>query len=164
MALVDDGEEVVREVVDQALGRLARGAPGERTRIVLDAVAVAELLHHLDVVLGPLAQALRLEILLRGVEVLQPLRQLVLDAHVRGLHLVLRHHELLGGRDDGRGHGDAHVEVRHGERADGFDLVPEEVHADALRRVGGEDVHGVAAHAEGARRVVHVVARILGGD
>ena len=164
VALVDDREEVVREVVEQALRRLARRAAGERTRVVLDAVAVAELPHHLDVVLGALAEALRLQVLLRALEVRKPLLQFRLDAPVGGLHLVLRHHELLGGRDDGGGHRDAHAEVGHRERVDGVDLVAEEVDADPLRRVGGEDVHRVAAYAEVAGRVVKVVARVLRGD
>src|SRR3546814_19835079 len=45
VALVDPEQEVVGEDVDERVGRLARGAPVERRRVVLDAVAVAALLH-----------------------------------------------------------------------------------------------------------------------
>ena len=164
MGLVDDRQEVVGEVVEQTLRRLAGGAAGERTRVVLDAVAVAELAHHLDVVLRALADALRLDVLLALLEEEKPLLQLLRDPLVGGLHLLLRHHELLGGRDDGGRHGDAGLEVGHGELADGVDLVAEELHADAVRRVGGEDVHHVPAHAERAGGVVEVVAHVLRGD
>ena len=59
--LVDHHEEVAREVVEQRERRLPGRAAVEHARVVLDAVAVAELLHHLEVVLGALAQAVRLE-------------------------------------------------------------------------------------------------------
>ena len=61
MALVDNGEKVVRKVVDETFAGRAGGASRQRTRIVLDAVAIAELAHHLDVVLGALPQTLRLK-------------------------------------------------------------------------------------------------------
>ena len=60
------------------------GSPGPRPsigrRVVLDAVAEADLLHHLEVVLGAHAQALRLEQLALLLELGQPLLQLGLDA------------------------------------------------------------------------------------
>ena len=73
-------------------------------------------------------------------------------------------HELLCGRDDRRGHGDADAEVGDGEGVYGVDLVAEELHADAVGGVGGKDVHRVAAYAEGSWGVVEVVAGVLGGD
>ena len=81
VALVDDDEEVLGEVVEQRVGRLARAPAVDRRRVVLDAVAEADLLHHLEVVLGAHAQALGLEQLALLLEVGQPLLQLGLDAH-----------------------------------------------------------------------------------
>ena len=54
-------EEVVREVVEQAVGRGARLLAEQDARVVLDAAAVAHLAQHLHVVLRALAQALGLE-------------------------------------------------------------------------------------------------------
>ena len=59
--LVDDDQEVVGEVVEQAVRRLARRAAVDVPRVVLDAVAEADLLHHLEVERGAHAQPLRLE-------------------------------------------------------------------------------------------------------
>jgi hypothetical protein len=56
----------------------ASRASVEEARVVLDAVAVPELLHHLDVVLGPLAQAVRLQELSLGLELRDLLLELVL--------------------------------------------------------------------------------------
>ena len=61
VAFVDDCEEIVREIVEEALRRRAGRAASQRPRIVLDAVAVAELAHHLYVVFGALAQTLRFQ-------------------------------------------------------------------------------------------------------
>ncbi len=59
--LVDEADEVVGEVVDERERVRADRAPLERPRVVLDPVAEAELLHHLEVVLGALADPVRLE-------------------------------------------------------------------------------------------------------
>ncbi len=76
VALVDDEEEVVREVVEQRERRLVEVAPVDVHRVVLDAAAVADLGHHLEVVLRAHAQALRLEQLAFALEVGEPLLQL----------------------------------------------------------------------------------------
>ena len=61
VALVDDDQRVVRQVVEQRRRRLARRAAGQVPRVVLDAVAVADLLDHLEIEHRPLVQPLRLE-------------------------------------------------------------------------------------------------------
>ncbi len=74
--LVDDDEEVLREVVDERRRRLARLATREVARVVLDAVAEAHLLHHLEVVQRALLEPLLLEEAPRLVEEVEPLAQL----------------------------------------------------------------------------------------
>ncbi len=59
--LVDDEQEVVRKVVEERRRRLPRRASGEVARVVLDAVAVAELLDHLQVEHRALVEPLGLE-------------------------------------------------------------------------------------------------------
>jgi hypothetical protein len=79
MRLVDEDDEVAREVVEQREGMRARRAALEDARVVLDPVAEAELLHHLEVVLGALAQAVRLEHLVLLLQLLDALLELVAD-------------------------------------------------------------------------------------
>ena len=79
VALVEDDEEVVREVVEQRVRRLAGGATVEVARVVLDPGARPDLAHHLEVVRGAHAQALRLEQLAAVLEPLEPVDQLDLD-------------------------------------------------------------------------------------
>src|SRR5262249_61203425 len=61
MRLVHEADEVVGEVVDERERVRADRAPFESTRVVLDPVAEAELLHHLEVVLRALPDAVGLE-------------------------------------------------------------------------------------------------------
>jgi len=57
VGLVDEADEVVGEVVDQAVGPVARVAPVEDPRVVLDPRTEPDLPEHLHVVLRALPQA-----------------------------------------------------------------------------------------------------------
>src|SRR3954452_25279307 len=59
--LVDEEDEVLREVVDQAVRPRPRRPSVEDARVVLDAAAEPDLAQHLHVVLRALAEAMRLE-------------------------------------------------------------------------------------------------------
>ena len=61
VTLVDDAEHVFGEVIDKRVGRLAGRAPVKVARVVLDAVAVAHVLKHLEVIGGTLREPLGLE-------------------------------------------------------------------------------------------------------
>ena len=61
MALVDEQQKILREIVQQGHRRAARRTLRDDARIVLDTGAIAQLLHHFDVIVHPLADALRLE-------------------------------------------------------------------------------------------------------
>src|SRR5436305_1780068 len=100
MAFVNEEEKVLREVVEQGERRRPRRSPIEMTGVVLDAVAVADLAHHLDVVPGALLQPLRLHELTPIPEPLEPLLQLGLDAGDRDLHPVPARHEVTGRKDE----------------------------------------------------------------
>ena len=72
VALVDDEQPVRREVVEQRPWSRPGGAPGEVAAVVLDARAVAELAHHLEVEGRPLAQPGRLEDPTLGLHLADP--------------------------------------------------------------------------------------------
>ena len=164
MRLVDDDQEVAGEVVEQRERRGALCAAVEDPRVVLDAVAVAELAHHLHVVLGALAQAVGLEHLARRLELGESLAQLAGDLLDRTLDRRRRRHvvrrrvddELVGHPVDLAGQ---RIEVR-----DRLDLVAEQRHAIgglAVRRLHLDDV---AASPEARAIEQHVVAAVLDVD
>ena len=99
--LVDDHEEILGEVVEQAGGPLAGLASGEVARVVLDARARADLEHHLDVEIGARLEALRLEQLPRVAQLRQPLGKLGADQLDRALDRGTRRDEVLRRIDRG---------------------------------------------------------------
>ena len=148
VALVDDEQEVVGEVVEQRERRLAEVAAVDVHRVVLDAVAVADLGHHLEVVLRAHPQPLGLEQLALLLEPGQPLLQLGLDLAHRPLH-PLGAGDVVGGREDlgarqlaQRLAGDR---VDDGEALDG---VAEHLDPQHRLLVGRVDLDGVAADPE----------------
>ncbi len=158
VALVDDEQEVLREIVEQRERGLPRAATIDVHGVVLDAVAIADLLDHLQVVLRAHPQALRLEQLAFLLEPRQPLLQLGLDAD-HGLAHPLVAGDVVGGRED---LGPWQIAERlAGEWIDHrqpIDRVAE--HLDAQHRLLVRRVYfdGVAAHAELAATQCHVVA------
>ena len=143
VALVDDQQEVGREVVDQG-PRARAGLPArEVARVVLDARAVADLAQHLEVERRPLPEARRLEGSTLGFELPGP------DLGF-GLDVADRHQQLVPRRDVVRGRVQVHLgalgQDLTGQRIDlddPLDLVPEEIDPDhelAVRRLDLEHV------------------------
>ena len=162
--LVDDQQEVLREVVDQRGRRGAGAAAVDVARVVLDARAEADLAHHLDVVAGAHAQPLGLEHLALALELGEALLQLGLDG-LDGLLHALGPRDVVGRREDA----DVvdlpdHVAGERVEVVERLDLVAEELDADRELLVRRDDLHGVAADPERAAGEGHVVALVLHVD
>ncbi|MNZ54654.1 hypothetical protein D3C78_725610 [compost metagenome] len=162
MGLVDHQQRVGRQVIVEGWWRLARAASGEVARVVLDAVAVAQLEDHLQIETGTLLKTLGLDQLVVVAQVFQALLQLLLD-------LIHRLQQGLAGRDVvALGiEGEARQLANHfaGQRIEGRDvlhLVVEQLDTDGLQLgFRREDVDHVAAYAEAGPCEVHVVARVL---
>ena len=164
MRLVDDQQEVFREVVDQGGRRRPARAAVDVPRIVLDARAEPDLAHHLDVVVGPHPQPLRLQQLALPLQLGQPLFELLLDGRDRVRHPVRPGH-VVGGREDPQ-RVDLADDVA-GQRVQviqRLDLVAEELDAHGQFFVGRDDLDGVAAHPERATGERHVIAGVLDID
>ena len=164
MRLVDHQKEVLGEVVEKTVRWRARLATVDVQGVVLDAGAGAQLAHHLQVIGGAHPQSLCLQQLSLSLELGEPLRQLRLDAGDRPVHAI-RPCDVVRGRKDV----DLLVlrEDLAGDRMQGhqpFDLVAEHLNANGMELIHREDLDSVAAHAEGATRERHVVARVLDVD
>ena len=149
VALVDDGEEVLGQVVEQAEGAHAGFAAVEVARVVLDARAVAHLANHLEVVGDALVEPLGL-----GRAALAP-EGLDLGAEVHFNLAQGMRQALLGGDEDVAGedaegvHGLAggHLGERV-EQLQALDLVAPEDDAQNERLLGQVHIDGVALDAE----------------
>ena len=159
--LVDDGDEVIGEVVEQGERPLTRGPPVDVAGVVLDAVAEPDLLHHLQVVGCPHTQPLGFQQLPLLVELGQPLLELDLDALDGPPHPLLASY-IVGGRE--HHHLAERLEPLPGYGVDGGDLlhfVAEQLDADHVLLVGGMDLDDIAPHSEPAPNQVGVVALVL---
>ena len=162
--LVDEADEVVGEVVDERERVRADRAPLERARVVLDPVAEAELLHHLEVVLGALADPVRLEHPPLGLELRDLLLELRAQVVDRALDRRARGDVLRRRPDDEVVEVRVHLARQRVEVRDLLDLVAEE--RDAIRRLDVRrlDLDEVALHPEAAAPEHGVVAHVLALD
>src|SRR5439155_25454329 len=151
--------------VDQRGGGLARFAVRQMARVVLDAVAEAHLLEHLEVVHRSLLDALFLEEAAGLVVKLEAIAELFADRGGGAAELLLLGDVVRAGIDGVTIELADHLAAHRIDLLDRFDLVAEELDADRRRLfVGGEDLDDVAADAEGAAVKVDVVSLILDVD
>ena len=142
-------------------GGLPCGPAVEDPRVVLDPRGEAELLQHLDVVGGALAQPVRLELLALRLQLGGARVQFRADLLDRPLQRLVAGH-VVGGRPD-RDVVDR-VEDLAGQRVevlDPLDLVAEEGDPVGRLGVGGHDLQHLAAHPEAAAAEHRVVALVL---
>ena len=99
MRLVNEHQRIARQVIDQGRWCLARTTAGEMPRIVLDALAEADLVEHFQIEFGPLLDALCLDQLIVPGEVIDPLTQLLLDRLDGAQHGVARR-DIVRRRED----------------------------------------------------------------
>ena len=132
------------------------------TGIVLDAVAVAQLLDHLQIQLGPLLQTLRLHQAPARLEGRQAFQQFLPDVGRGPLEVVLGGDEVAGRIDDGLAHFRQYVPGQRIHLAHGVDVITEKFDTQGpLVMVGGDDLQHVPAHTKRAAMEVIVVAFVL---
>ncbi len=162
MRFVDDHQRVARQVIDQRRWRLARRTPGQVARIVLDALAEADLQHHLDIEARALLDALRLDQLRLSYERLLLLRQLDLDLFYRFENLVPTGHIMARRKHREASQLLADMAGQRVEQLQRLDLVVEQRQADrVVRAFRRKNVEHVAVDAERSAAEFGVVALIL---
>ncbi len=163
--LVDHQQVILGEVIEQAGRRLSGNAAAQVPRIVLDAVAEAHLLDHLQIEHGALLQPLRLEQLVLRAQERQAFLQLLADGQHGRLAPLAGGDVVAGGEDRHLLDLAQHLPAQRIDLLEALHGIAEELHADgALLLVGREDLDGVALHPEGAAREVVVVALVLNLD
>ena len=117
--------------------------------VVFDPVAVAHLLHHLEVVFGAHLDPLCLDVFAIRFEPGDALNHLIPNVSHGDLHLFLGRHELLRGEEGQMGEFAAGMAGEGIEKGDPVDLIAEELEAHRLLVVlGGKDFHNVTPDAE----------------
>ena len=160
MALIDEHQRILRQIIQQRRRRLARHAAGKMARVVLDAVAVADFLDHLHVEQRALMDALRFEQPALLFEQSFPALQFVLD-RLNGLLEPRPRHDEVALRINGQTI--EHCDFVAGQRiecAELIDFVAPELDAKADVFVSRMDFDRVAAHAKRSALEIEIVALV----
>ena len=96
---IDEQQKILGEVIQQRAGLAAGRAARHDARIILDALAHADLAEHLDVVARALLDALRLKQLSVFLKITDAVLHFRLDLPQRALHFLARH-DVVRGRVD----------------------------------------------------------------
>ena len=161
MALVENHEEVVREVVHQGVRRLSRLPPVQVSRVILDAVAVTELPHHLEVVCGTHAKPLSLQQLVPFFEPLEPFCQFQFDRGRRRLNALVGGDVMGGGVDDHLPQFAYHLARHRVHLQHSFYFVTEILDSHQGLLVRREHLEGVSLDPEFPPGEVHLVSLVL---
>ena len=164
VGFVDDGEEVVGEIIEEGGGGAAGRTVVEVAGVVFDAGAEADLFDHFEIVFGAHAKSLGFEEFSPVFEVFEAVGEFGFDVAGGAVH-AFRGGHIVGGREDADGVGlTDDVTGEWVDVVEGVDFVAEEFNPDGGFFVGGDDVDGVAFHPEGAAGESDVVALVLDID
>ncbi|MBT9149380.1 MAG: hypothetical protein DDT28_00803 [Dehalococcoidia bacterium] len=159
--LVNDEQEVVREVIYERPGWASRGASSKMAGVVLDAGTIARFSQHLDIVVGASLQTLRLQQLPLRLELGEPLLQLPLDIGDGG-------HQLLAGGDEVLGRINLDLISFHQQLAcqgvdlgNTLDLFSPELHPDGDILIGRLNLQGVTSDTEPAAGEIDIISFVL---
>ena len=164
VALVEEHQSVLREVVEQGRRRFTGQAAGKVPGIVFDAVAIAHLLHNLEVKHGALAEPLGFEQLTLLPELAEPPLELIQDTLKGPLALVGGHHVVRPGVNRQPVVSPLDLAKERVDLAEGLDLLAPHCDPVSVILIGGEDFDHVAAHPEVSTPEVDVVALVLDLD
>jgi hypothetical protein len=160
MALVNEHQEIVREIVQQA-ERPRTCLPSVKiAAVVLNARAVAQFAHHLQVILRALLQAFGLQGFSYGVEVVHLFHHVLLDLPDGGRKRVAARDEVVGRID--------HHVLQHSDRGarigvyplQFLNLISEEEDAVGIVGIGQPHIDHIAFHPELPAFQRHRAARI----
>ena len=162
MRLIHHEQKILGEIIHQRKRRFACLTPCQMARIILDAGAIAHLLHHLQIIIRALLQALCLQQLVMLVEIFQALAQLLADIAHRPLQILAARH--IVGRRENR-HMVAlrqNLACQHVKLHNAVDLIVEHLDTHSLLAIRRRNnLNHIAAHAEGAALEIYIVTRIL---
>ena len=171
MRLVNDAQPIIfvapgnaAKIIQQAIGALASVAAIKVATVIFNTAAEASLLDHFHVVLHAALQALRFHQLSSGAQFKNPLGQIRAHQAKGFVHLILRHHVVLGGKNK-RGHFLRQNFAAHWiHNFNALHFVAKHANANGMLLVGGIDLDQIAAHAEGAALWRNLIAHVLHGD
>src|SRR5438093_1700546 len=164
VGLVDEREEIRREVIEKGPRTAPRRPAREVTRVILDPGAGPRLAEHLEIEVGALSQALGLEQPVRVLELLHTVDELDLDVLDRFQKLLARRDEVPGRVDVDLVALCKHLSGERVELRDPLDVVAKELDAHRELLIGRLDLERVPSDPELPAHEVGVRPLILDVD
>ena len=161
VALVDNEERILGQVIEQRRRRLARRAPRQVSSVILDTVAVPDLANHLEVEHRSLMEALRLEELAFRLERRSVPPELGFDRLDGFLGPIARGDEMRLRIDGNLVVAAQRLARQRVERREPVDLVSEQLDPQPLLLVGQIHFNDVASHTKCAAPELVVVPLVL---
>ena len=162
MGLVGEQHKVIRKIVEQGGRGISLLAAIQMPGIVLDAGAVAQFLHHFQIKLRALLQALRLNQLVLGLEQAQPLPKLVPDVGHGPLQVIPVRYVMACRVDDGFPDIPQDFTCQRVDLPDGFNLVSEKFQTQgAFVLIRRNHFQHVAPNPERSPVKIHIIALVL---
>ena len=165
MALIHKEQKILREIIQQGHRRASRRAVGDHPGVVFNSRTIAQLLHHFNVIVRALANALSLEQFIVFFKITHTLIAFDPNAFDRRGHFFSRRH-IMAGRIDRRMIQDPRrLPCDHVDLADSIHFIPKELDPDgAIIGIGRENLQRVAANPKLVALKSDVVALIANVD
>lgn len=128
MRFIDKQQKVLGKIIQQGCRRFARLSPVKMTRIVFNAVAIAQLLHHFEIKLRALFQTLLLHQTVGIVELPQPFPEFRPDVTHGAAQVLPVGNVVAGGINNGFGNPAQHLAGKGIYLAHGIQNIPEKLH------------------------------------
>ena len=161
MAFIHDQQPIIGEIINQTFGGRARLSARQMSGVVLNPIAVPDLVEHLQVVLGALLQPLRFQQFAFAVQKLKPLSEFRPDRLNRIVQAVFRRHKVLRRVDvhllkalQNLPGGGVHI-------ADRLHLITKQLNSHQAVVVGRADLEHIPLHPKTAPGNFGVVSAVL---
>ncbi|MCY1550012.1 hypothetical protein D9M68_862240 [compost metagenome] len=150
MALINKQQEIFWKVIQQTERTGAWSSAVQEARVVLNAAAIAQLLHHLQVIVNPFFDPLCFNMLAFSFEILHLCKQFILYFAYNLSHLVFRCDIEVGGKDGRSLNLTNTFAIFNIKTFDLFDFIFEESDAISIVHIGQVNIYCVSFHTEGA--------------
>ena len=165
MAFVNKQHKILGKVVQQRMGRRAHRPPFNDPAVIFDSRAVAQLLHHLNIIHGALLKPLRLHQLVFRFKIGDPRFHLPINELNGAIHFFFGG-DVVGGGPNGDvieppDGGTCH----HIDFADAVDLISEKFHTDgSVLPIRGPDLQSIPPHPHHVSLKSNVISLIADGN
>ena len=162
MGLVNHQQKILGKIINQSKGRLPRLTSCQMPGIVFDTGAIPHFIHHFQIIIGALLQALGLQNLEIMIEIIQSLSQLYANISHSPLQILPTSYIVRGRKDGHMVALSQHLTREHIKLKDAIHLVIKHFNAHGLFTIGRRNnLNDISPHPKGAALKIDIIAVVL---